>query len=276
VSASFDGRGCYCCGANWATAVTSGRASSTVATATSASTTKLVRDASTRPCSHLQLSCRGRVWHECVLHRPFAIDATACASQVFPMAGSASTSFARSIGDRYRCKLARATSLETDGTAMRRLACCWLTRPDGIAVGFLASTRSTNSRLVPWLGLRHSGASSLRSLPATGGRAAATSTRPRSPGVTAGTTARARGHQSGRGGSRQSRRLACAEPTAVLCHPILQLYCVQWFESYSGSTIYWHAESSYVCIAPHTSSSCVPCNTPVLGCHRVRTHAWLY
>jgi hypothetical protein len=133
VSASFDGRGCYCCGANWATAVTSGRASSTVATATSATTTKLVRDASTRPCSHLQLSCRGRVWHECVLHRPFAIDATACASQVFPMAGSASTSFARSIGDRYRCKLARATSLETDGTAMRRLACCWLTRHDGIA-----------------------------------------------------------------------------------------------------------------------------------------------
>jgi hypothetical protein len=95
--------------------------------------TKLVRDASTRPCSHLQLSCRGRVWHECVLHRPFAIDAIACASQVFPMAGSASTSFARSIGDRYRCKLARATSLETDGTAMRRLACCWLTRHDGIA-----------------------------------------------------------------------------------------------------------------------------------------------
>jgi hypothetical protein len=53
------------------------------------------------------------------------------------------------------------------------------------------------------------------SLPATGGRVAATSTRPRSPGVTAGTTARARGHRSGRSGSRQTCRLAYAEPADV-------------------------------------------------------------
>jgi hypothetical protein len=43
-----------------------------------------------------------------------------------------------------------------------------------------------------------------------GRRAAATSTHPRSPGVTAGTTARVGGRRCGRGGSRQARRLACA------------------------------------------------------------------
>eukprot|EP01047_Picozoa_sp_COSAG01_P024763 COSAG01_NODE_1542_length_9973_cov_11.546992_7_plen_218_part_00 len=48
-----------------------------------------------------------------------------------------------------------------------------------------------------------------------GRRVAATSTRPRSPGVTVGTLARVWGRRSGRGGSRQTRRPAYAEPTDV-------------------------------------------------------------
>jgi hypothetical protein len=60
------------------------------------------------------------------------------------------------------------------------------------------------------------GAASPWSLPAAGGRAPATSTRPRSPGVGAETPVRAGERWSGRGGSRQTCRLACAESHAGL------------------------------------------------------------
>jgi hypothetical protein len=87
---------------------------------------------------------------------------------------------------------------------------CWARFPAGLRMALAAVCRLIRSFgrccgrrpgcLAPW------------SLPAARGRAPATSTRPRSPGVSAETPARAGERWSGRGSSRQTCRLACAEP----------------------------------------------------------------